>query len=115
MKDIERKEDIAILIDHFYKKVVSDPILSPYFENLNWEKHLPKMQKFWCFVLLDEPGYTTNVTEMHRKLPLTNQHFDQWLKLFNLSVDERFIGPIAEKAKQKAFLMGWTMKGKLTE
>lgn len=112
--DLTTKDDIGTLIQHFYKKVASDPILSPFFQNVHWESHLPKMELFWRFVLLDEPGYKTNVTEVHQKLPLKKEHFDHWLALFDQSVNELFKGPIADLAKQKAFHMGWTMKGKLT-
>ena len=57
MKDIETRSDIEIMVNMFYDKIVKDNLLSPFFKNLNFEKHLPKMVDFWAFVLLDEVGY----------------------------------------------------------
>ena len=71
MTDIQTKEDVTLLVDKFYDAVLKDETLAPFFKRLNFEKHLPKMIHFWSFVLLDEPGYTTNVTEKHEKMPLS--------------------------------------------
>jgi len=75
MNDISNKEDIALLITTFYEKVKSDEILSPFFVDLDFEKHLPKMIHFWCFAVLNEPGYTTNVVEKHLQMHLNEDHF----------------------------------------
>lgn len=113
MKDIENKEDVERMVDVFYKKVMKDELLSPFFKNLNFEKHLPKMVHFWSFVLLDETGYTTNVTDKHLNMPLRKEHFDQWISLFNQTVDELFKGEKTEMAKQRAILIGWTIETKI--
>lgn len=113
MKDISNKDEIRQFVDAFYGKVLKDELLSPFFKNLNFEKHLPKMVDFWSFVLLDETGYTTNVTEKHLNMPLEKQHFDQWILLFNATIDELFSGEKAELAKQRANLIGWTILSKI--
>ena len=113
MKDIQTKADVEKLITLFYSKVVKDAILAPFFTNINLEKHLPHMIHFWCFALLDEPGYTTNVVEKHLHMRLKPKHFDIWLKHFNQTVDALFIGEKAEAAKQRAALIGWTIQSKL--
>ena len=74
---------------------------------------MPKMISFWAFVLLDEAGYKTDVTEKHMKMRLKKEHFDQWLLLFNETVDTLFKGEKAELAKQRAFLVGWTIQSKM--
>ncbi|MFK7787384.1 MAG: group III truncated hemoglobin [Crocinitomicaceae bacterium] len=112
MKQIETGEDVQFLVESFYKKVVKDDLLAPFFIHLDFDKHLPKMVHFWTFVLLDEPGYTTDVTAKHSHMRLKPEHFDRWLGLFNETVDAHFIGEKADLAKQRAFLVGWTIKSK---
>ena len=113
MKDIQTKADVEKLIALFYGKVVKDASLSPFFANIDLEKHLPHMIHFWCFALLDEPGYTTNVVEKHLHMPLKPIHFSTWLQHFNQTVDALFIGEKAEAAKQRAALIGWTIQSKV--
>jgi hemoglobin len=112
MTDIQTKEDVTLLVDKFYDAVLKDETLAPFFKRLNFEVHLPKMIHFWSFVLLDEPGYTTNVTEKHEKMPLSMDLFNQWVSLFKQTVDELFVGEKAELAKQRAVVLGWTMGSK---
>jgi hemoglobin len=71
------------------------------------------MIHFWSFALLNEPGYTTNVVEKHLHMPLKEVHFERWLTLFNETIDEYFSGEIANQAKQRAQLIGWTIKSKI--
>lgn len=112
MKEITQREDVEFLVKSFYGKVVQDNVLAPFFKHLDFDKHLPKMIHFWTFVLLDEAGYTTDVTQKHAHMRLQQVHFDRWLALFNETVDEHFIGEKADMAKQRAFLVGWTIKSK---
>ncbi len=113
MKKIENRSDIEQLITLFYSKLVADEDLAPFFIGIDLDKHLPHMIHFWCFALLDEPGYTTNVVEKHLHMPLKPKHFDIWLKHFNQTVDALFIGEKAEAAKQRAALIGWTIQSKV--
>ena len=113
MKLIEKREDVELLVHSFYEKVVVDPLLSPFFKHLNFDAHLPLMVDFWAFVLLDEAGYTTDVTKKHLYMRLSQEHFDRWLALFNQTVDFHFEGEKADMAKQRAFLVGWTIQSKL--
>ena len=113
MKDIETREDIVQLVDVFYTKIVKDELLSPFFKHLNFEKHLPKMVDFWAFVLLDEVGYSTNVTDKHLNMRLKKEHFDRWISLFNETIDTLFNGDKANLAKERAFLIRWTIESKM--
>lgn len=114
MKQLETAEDIHQLVSVFYDKVLQDALLSPYFEKLDFAAHLPKMEQFWRFALLSEAGYTTNVTEKHMKMPLEKDHFDRWQALFNQTIDELFAGELAQQAKQRAAIIGWTINAKIT-
>jgi hemoglobin len=105
MTDISNKGDIEKLVNDFYGKVLDDDLLKPFFEQLNFKEHLPKMVSFWEFVLLDKAGYTTNVTDKHLRMPLKKEHFDHWIHLFNSTVDELFQGDKAEMSKKRAYLL----------
>lgn len=112
MRDIQTKSDIELVVNSFYEKVLKNELLAPFFQRLDFEKHLPKMVFFWSFVLLDEPGYTTNVTDKHINMPLKKEHFDVWLELFNRTLDDLFKGDKVELAKQRAAVIGWTIGNK---
>jgi len=113
MKAILTNADVQLLVESFYSKVLKDEDLKPFFKHLDFENHLPKMVHFWCFVLLDEPGYTTNVVEKHLKMPLEHTHFERWLFLFNETIDELFEGEKVQLAKQRAAVIGWTIESKI--
>ena len=112
MNDITTKQDVENLVDTFYGRVLQDAELAPFFERLDFKAHMPKMVHFWSFVLLDEPGYTTNVTDKHMHMPLSKVHFDRWVELFHGTVNELFAGEKAEIAKQRATLIAWTIQNK---
>ena len=112
MNTIETKKDIQSLVDTFYTAVLKDEQLAPFFAHLNFVEHLPKMVHFWSFVLLDEPGYTTNVTDKHTGMKLNKALFDRWVKLFHATVDQLFEGEKAQLAKERATVLGWTMASK---
>jgi hemoglobin len=111
-KDIQTKEDIELLVNTFYTDVLKNPYIGFFFKGLNFEHHMPKMIHFWSFVLLDEPGYTTNVTQKHENMHLQPEHFDIWVKLFSETVDRFFEGEKAEMAKSRAKLLALTMASK---
>lgn len=112
MKEIETKEDVELLIDVFYQKLVKDEGVSHFFKHLDLKEHLPRVVQFWNFILLDEVGYSANMMEKHGRLDLDAESFDRWLKLFHETVDQFFIGEKAELAKQRSALIAWTMKTK---
>lgn len=115
MRDIENNEDIALLVNTFYGKVLKDEILAPFFRHLDFERHMPKMIHFWSFVLLNEEGYTTDVTKVHINMPIKKEHFDRWIELFNVTTDTLFSGEKAELAKQRAYLIRWTIESKINK
>lgn len=104
--DIASSEDIHELVDRFYRKLVVDPVVGHFFVGIDLEHHLPRIAAFWEMVLLDKPGYTTNVTDVHlrlnQRIPMERAHFDRWLELFRAAIDERYAGTKAEEAKLRA-------------
>lgn len=119
-KDLENRKDIELLITTFYDKVKADAAIGYIFNDIakvNWEKHLPIMFDFWENVLFFTGGYNGNPMIIHQHLnrvvPLTQQHFKQWEKLFTETVDELFDGINAILAKQRALSISTVMQVKI--
>ena len=112
--DIIDKTDITELVDQFYTKVLENEILKPHFKGLDFASHKPKMVHFWSFVLLNEPGYTTNVFDKHKHLHIDKTHFAEWLRLFNQTVDDLFDGEKANDVKSRATVLAWTFGEKMS-
>ncbi|QMU26644.1 group III truncated hemoglobin [Adhaeribacter radiodurans] len=103
--DITTEADIQKLVDTFYDKVNQDALLAPIFNDhaqVNWEKHLPIMYRFWSSILLGTATYEGQPFPKHAFLPVDQAHFAQWLRLFYETVTENFRGPVAEEAKLRA-------------
>jgi len=119
-KDIEERKDIQLLINSFYDKVKADTVIGFIFNDImkvNWGKHLPVMYDFWENTLFYTGGYIGNPMEIHRRLnkviPLSAEHFHQWVHLFTSTVDELFAGEKAELAKQRAISISTVMQIKI--
>jgi hemoglobin len=104
-KDIVNINDIKLLVDSFYAKVRKDNLLAKIFNERiqdRWPMHLEKMYSFWQTVLLEEHTYHGSPFVPHAKLPVEQEHFESWLKLFYETIDENFAGKKAEEAKWRA-------------
>jgi len=109
MRDIQDRNDVTNLVNHFYDKVRKNETIGYIFNDVakvNWEHHLPIMYDFWENVLFQTGSYSRNAIGVHKQLnqltPLQREHFHEWLKLWKENVDELFEGPNAELAKQRA-------------
>ena len=121
-KEIETREDIELLVNRFYEKVIQDGSIGFIFNDVakvNWEKQLPIIYNFFENLLFYTGSYVGNPMELHRhisrKLPLTNEHFQRWETLFCQTVDELFTGEKAELAKQRALSISTVMKIKILD
>ncbi|MAZ28082.1 group III truncated hemoglobin [Leeuwenhoekiella sp. A16] len=108
MEDIKDRTDIELLVNNFYDKVRADQTIGFIFTDVatvDWTTHLPKMYSFWETVLLGKMSFKGNPMDTHIKLSqkteMSEKHFNQWLTLWNETVDELFIGKIATEAKQR--------------
>ena len=120
IRDINSRKDIELLVNSFYKKVLKDDIIGFIFNDvvrLNWEKHIPIMYDFWESTLFQRTIYRGNPMQIHlelnEKIPLKKVHFDQWLKIFNETVDCFFSGEKAELAKTRALSIATVMQIKI--
>ena len=119
-KDIENMQDIQMLVNSFYDKVKIDPVIGFIFNDIvkvNWKKHLQVMYDFWDNTLFYTGAYMGNPMEMHRRLnqriPLTAEHFNQWIYLFTSTVDDLFAGEKAALAKQRAISISTVIQIKI--
>ena len=112
-KDITTRSDIELLMKTFYESLLTNEEIKPVFANTNFEVHMPHIVAFWCFVLLDEEGYKTNVFDKHVHLPIKENHFEIWLSHFEKTVNDLFAGEKAELAKLRAQTIAYTFKEKL--
>lgn len=122
MDDIQSQDDLYLLVDEFYKKLLSDDTISYIFTEVVKIKiieHLPILVTFWSQAILGTGGYTRNLTEIHldidRKEHLTPELFNIWLGHFNQTVDENFIGQKAEQIKTQALSIATIMQIKISQ
>lgn len=106
--DISNLEDIQLLVNTFYSRVRENELLGPIFNDIlkdRWTEHLEKMYRFWQTILLEVPTYSGSPFPPHAKLPVSQLHFDTWLKLWHGTLDEFFVGEKAEEAKWRGARM----------
>ncbi|WP_297707476.1 group III truncated hemoglobin [uncultured Eudoraea sp.] len=119
MKDIENRKDIEHLVNEFYAKVLKDEEIGFFFNeivHIDWKKHFPIMYDFWETILFDTMKYKGNPMTKHivlsKKEPMTSEHFERWLLLWNQTVNENFTGDRASEAIKRAKMIADLMKYK---
>ena len=122
MKDIQNQDDLYLLVDEFYKKLLSDESISYIFTDvvkIKIEEHLPILVTFWSQAILGTGGYTNNLTQIHldvdKKEHLTPELFEIWLTHFYNTIDENFAGSNSEKTKTQALNIATVLKIKIAK
>lgn len=122
MNDIQNQSDLYLLVDEFYKKLLSDKSISYIFTDvvkIKIEEHLPILVTFWSQAILGTGGYTNNLTQIHldinAKEYLSPELFKIWLNHFNTAVDEYFRGEKAEQIKTQALNIATIMQIKIAQ
>jgi hemoglobin len=92
---------IRAVVDHFYAEVRRDPLLGPIFNTIippeRWPHHLATIADFWSSMLLGSGRYTGRPLPKHLAIPeLSDRHFQRWLALFRLTVEELCPPHVAE-------------------
>jgi len=108
--DIQNRADIKKLINAFYEKMLEDKLLGYIFTDvakIQLSKHLPHLYDFWENALFYTGTYKRDLMDIHLDLHfnlhrLEKEHFDQWLQLFNETLDDLFKGEKATIAKERA-------------
>ncbi|MCB0707734.1 MAG: group III truncated hemoglobin [Saprospiraceae bacterium] len=117
---IQHKEDIKLLVDSFYEKVLKDDVIGFIFTEvvpISWDEHMPLMYSFWESMLLDEMSYRGNMMvthlALHKKVRLEERHFDRWKQLFFETLDAHFEGEKVAEAKKRVENMAALMLYKI--
>ena len=118
--DIQNQDDLYLLVNEFYKKLLSDNAISYVFTEvvkIKIEDHLPILVTFWSQAILGTGGYTNNLTQIHldvnAKEHLSPELFKIWLNHFYKTVDENFIGEKAEQIKTQALNIATVLQIKI--
>jgi hemoglobin len=101
------EDGIAELVDTFYARIRTDPVLGPVFEGKiapdAWPKHLATMKRFWSSVMLTSGAYSGNPVGVHRGVPgLERPMFARWLALFGQTAEDLFEPEPAAEFEAKA-------------
>lgn len=107
-EDIKDLTDIKLMVDEFYTAVQKDELIGPIFNSViqnRWTEHLEKMYTFWQTILLETHTYQGRPFPPHAQLPIEREHFDRWLQLFEVNLNNLFSGPVAEEARLRAHKM----------
>ena len=122
LKDIQNREDIKLLVDSFYQKIIQDDLIGHFFNGvieIDWDKHYPLLYDFWETTLLGNIKYKGNPMlkhiELSRKHPIRPEHFERWLAHWKSTVEKNFVGTKADEAIQRATLIGELMKHKIQQ
>ena len=120
--DIRNREDIRLLMERFYDKLLADESISYLFTDvakINPELHFPVLVDFWDSMLFQADSYHKNAMkphlDLHQQSPLEAHHFKTWLSYFIDTVNELFEGDKAELAKQRATSIATVMQIKIIE
>jgi len=104
-------ENIRLFVMTFYKKIIKDETVGPFFiaklgedlDNELWQEHLEFIVGFWTAIAFGEPKYTRQLFLPHTQLgDVKRETFEQWLLLFSETQDEVYIKKIADKFKERA-------------
>jgi len=121
-KDISTREDIELLMEVFYDRLLKDDSINYIFTDvakMDIRSHIPVIADFWESILLNKNVYRNNPMKIHLELddktPLLKHHFETWLKYFTSVVDELFEGATAELAKQRAISIATVMQIKIAQ
>ena len=122
-KELNNRENIALLIHTFYGRIRKDEMLGPIFNGIieDWPEHLDRLTDFWETNLLFTRKYKGNPLKAHSDVDkkvnntITMEHFGKWLQIWFSTIDDNFEGKNAEVAKQRARKMSTMMFLKIFE
>jgi hemoglobin len=119
--DILSRNDIHFIIADFYKKLVKDTTMYPFFKDIveqdQLESHLEIITDFWEDLLFQTYKYKNNPMEkhleFHQKMNFTKKHFERWLQYLSSTIDAQFMGFNSENMKTRALSIANVMQVKM--
>ncbi len=124
MKDIETREDILMIMQKFYDKLLTEDSINFFFSKVtsvdkHLEEHFEILVTFWEQSLFMKGGYFNNMFQIHKdvheKHPIKKEHYDLWLNYFYETIDKHFSGKNAEQMKTQALSMATIMQIKFSQ
>jgi hemoglobin len=75
------------LLHHFYSDVRQHRVLGPIFEQQieNWPEHIETLADFWSQVTGGPAKYFGGMLQRHIPLGLREEHFQEWLRLWDIN------------------------------
>lgn len=119
--DISSKKDIKMIITEFYKKLLKDDKMLPFFEEIvnknKLEHHLEIITDFWNDILFDTTTYKNNTMQKHLDknvfVQFKKEHFVIWTSYFFNTINANFKGEIAKRMKNRATSIATVMQLKM--
>jgi hemoglobin len=122
MNDVQNQDDLYVIVDEFYKKLLADDKISYIFTDvvkIKLEEHLPILVTFWSQAILGTGGYYNNLTQIHldinAKSYLSKELFDVWLTHFEAAINQHFEGFNCERMKNMAHNLSTIMQIKIAQ
>lgn len=113
MSDITTTEDITKFMEHFYDKLLINPIAAPLFADIDMVAHMPRVVAFWEGIAFGDSQYSGSPFQPHVPLKLTSEHFSIWYETFTFCLDDLFEGPTATMIKERARSIAFIFSSKL--
>ena len=109
-----RDEDLYPVLVAFYDEVAREPLLVPYFAEVDMEAHMPTIVDFWSTMVFHTRRYHANAFLPHLKMPgLTAAHFGRWLATLARVLESAHAGPNTERMKDLAQRVAHSMQIRL--
>lgn len=112
MKEIESRTDISHLVTVFYARIRKHDLLGPIFNSHiaeeQWPAHLEKLTDFWETILFGVQKFKGSPSGKHIEVDrnlnygITQEHFNQWVSLWNDTINSLFEGELAKRAQEAA-------------
>ena len=102
---------VRAVVEAFYAKARQDDVVGPVFNRViaaeDWPAHLSKITDFWSSMLLGTASYMGRPMPKHIAIPeLSDAHFQRWLNLFRMTVEELCPEPVAALFVERAETIG---------
>jgi hemoglobin len=122
LSDIQSRQDINQFVDSFYHKILIHEELAPIFVDIakvDLAIHLPIIKSYWAKLLFGDKSYQRHTMNIHRvvnsKYQFTEHNFNQWLTLFEATIDSMYAGNCAVRAKKLAATIAVNMRRNLAQ
>lgn len=119
--DISSRKDIKLIITKFYKLLLVDENMIPFFEDIvlqnQLEEHIEIITDFWSVLLFDTNSYANNVMKKHVDknvfVAFKKEHFTIWISYLFETIDAYFEGENVVNMKKRASSIATVMELKM--